>query len=822
MGILVEMGWGGLVQLPDTITWTDITDYVDQEPSRGVSITRGASDELADTQPGTAVLHLDNQDGHLTPGNSASPFSPFVRRNAPIRISVTTFEETSGSAPWPLAQLGDDFDDNQVNTTLWPSNYGGATEVGGKARIPLTPGTPAGYKSARDWDLEDSQFVIKFATRPAVGGSSAAAVTVMANSTTDGTRVGWVYDVDAGTLRAENQVGGTDGSPTILTFAPIAHLWLRIRETAGTLYWETSGDGYSWTVRRSLATPAWIESQSVIVELGGSRTGGTGDFVEFDLAGATVWPRLYGTVNEFPVSWAGLASTVTISATDLFKRLGRMPPLRSCLTEEIVLDGPLTYYPLTEPSDSVTAGDLSGITAGPLGITLAGAGGGTLEFGSGTGPAATGDSAPQFAPVGTSNGKYLTSDLGATFETTSSGQWLNIECWFTTSLVANRIILGLRSTDDEYQLVFSLTAAGLLQAEYVTGGPGALTAVVVGAVSLADGVMHHLVYDEESNTVYVDGVSLGSFGSIGEMFKIRLLSIGGYKGTKMWEGTISHLAIFTIQSGALGPTLAEHYTAGATAFSGEDADDRIQRLVRYAGLDGATIYGSTHDPVAGQGPGGQSALARMREVERTEAAKLFAARDWYGIDYLSRDLRYNPSPAAEAFTIAYADLETDEVQLKDDDQKLINKIDASRPGGATQRVAADSSILAFGPYEPSGGGSVSFLKTTDNAVLDAASWMVFRYADPDPELREVPIEAYSHPEYLSILGADIGSYFSVTGLPSQAPASSMRVTVEGYTETIQNNRHKIVFHTSRSATDSVWVLDDAAYSVLDSTTRLAY
>ncbi|NUL09063.1 hypothetical protein [Streptomyces lunaelactis] len=818
MGILVEMGWGGLVQAPDTITWTDITDYVDQSSSRAVTITRGASDELSDTQPGTAVLHLDNQDGHLTPGNSASLFSPFVRRNAPIRISVTTFEEPSGSAPWPLAQLGDDFNDNQASATLWPSNYGGATEVGGKARIPLTPGTPAGYKSARDWDLEDSKFTIKFASLPAVGGSSAAEVTVMANSTTNGTRVGWVYDVDAGTLRAENQVGGTDGSPTILTFAPIAHLWLRIRETAGTLYWETAGDGYNWTVRRSMATPAWIESQSVIVELAGSRTGGTGDYVEFDLAGATVWPRLYGTVNEFPVSWDGLASTVTISATDLFKRLGRMPPLRSCLAEEIVLDEPIAYYPLTEPSDSTSAGDLSGITAGPLAITQV-LTGGTIEFASADAPPATGDQIPLFTPVAASQGKYLTADLGATFESRSSTEWHHFECWFRTSTVS-RVIFALTSTDRDFQLIFALDGSGVLQLECTQDG-NPVTVVGTTSGNVANGALHHLVYDEQAQDIWLDG-ALSTVGAVDFMFRLRQLSVGGYDNGRLWNGSIGHLAIYTTPSAMLGTALAEHYTAGTTAFSGETADDRIQRLVRYAGLDGATIYGSTHDPVAGQGPGGQSALARMREVEQTEAAKLFAARDWYGIDYTSRDLRYNPSPGAEAFTIEYADLETSEVQLKDDDQKLINKVDAARPGGATQRVVADSSILAFGPYEPSGGGSVSFLKTTDNAVLDAASWMVFRYADPDPELREVPIEAYSHPEYLSILGADMGNYFSVTDLPSQAPASSMRVTVEGYTETIQNNRHKITFHTSRSATDSVWVLDDATYSALGATTRLAY
>jgi hypothetical protein len=252
-------------------------------------------------------------------------------------------------------------------------------------------------------------------------------------------------------------------------------------------------------------------------------------------------------------------------------------------------------------------------------------------------------------------------------------------------------------------------------------------------------------------------------------------------------------------------------------YAGEPADSRIDRLAEYAGLIEIAIVGSTHDPIASQGPAGSQVVARMREVESTESGKLFAARDTFGLVYQSRDVRYNPTPAAEAFQIAYADLEPG-TSFADDDQKMVNSVDASRPGGATQKVTAPSSILAFGAYPQ----TLDILKTNDNSVLDAAYWMVSRYANPAPELREVAIEAYTMSTYQAILDADISSYFTVSSLPSQAPVSSVRVTVEGYTETIKERSHRIQFHTSASVTDSVWVLDDPVYSVLDSTTRLAY
>ncbi|MGD6761348.1 hypothetical protein ACOKM5_20655 [Streptomyces sp. BH097] len=814
MPLLVEMGWGGLILAPSTITWTDITQYVDVK-NQGVAITRGASDELSETQPGTATLTLDNSDGRFTPGNSGSPYYPFARRNAPIRISVAVIPQRTGSAPYPLAMLGDDFDDNRIDSTLWPNSYGGATEVGGRARVPVGPGLFAAYQTARQWTLANSRFTVKLATLPAAGGSSSAAVSIMANSTTDGTRAGFTYNPVAGTLRLVSEVGYFDAGATSLTFSAIDHMWLRLREAAGTLYWETSRDGFSWTTRRTLATPAWVTAQQVLVEMIGNRTGGVGDFVEFDLVGATVRPRFHGTVNEFPIGWEGLYSSVQISCTDMFKRLNKMPSLRSMVGEEILVGKPLLYYPLTEDSASTSAGDLSGSGLAALPITQAGAAGsGTLALGSAEGPAETGEQVAALTPVSATAGKYLTADLGPQFPSLM-GNYLATEVWIQTS-TANRAILGFHRPDLSYQLVMSLNSSGALQFEMISDG-FTTTLTPSGPSNLADGAWHHIAYDEYSHTLRIDGVVTDSSVFAVSVRDMRMLHVGGYRGARLWNGNIGHVACFTADSVSFGPSQATRYDAGTTGHVGEAADTRMLRLSYYAGLLDITVAGSTHDPMASQGPAGSTVMARMREVESTESGRLFADRDWYGLTYQSRDVRYNPSPAAETFTIDYADLEPG-ISLADDDQKMVNMVTATRPNGATQRVTASSSILAFGEYPQ----DLNMLKTSDNSVLDAAYWLVSRYANPMPELREVPIEAYTLSYYVDILDAEIGSYFSVYNLPAQAPSPSMRVTVEGYNEVIKHNSHVITFHTSASATDSVWVLDDPVYGVLGSTTRLAY
>jgi hypothetical protein len=816
VALLAEMGWGGLIQYPATITWTDISTYVDTVT--GVTITRGASDELSDTQPGTASLRLDNQDGRFTPG-AGGPYAPFVRRNAPIRISAAVMPAVSGSAPYPLAMLGDAFDDGRVNSTLWVTNTGGAGVETSEARLRITlaPGVDTNFTSSRQWKLQGSKLTAKLAAVPALNGSSNCAASMWALAVTSGTRIGWRYDASTGVLAAMSQVGSTDATPTNLTYSAIDHAWVRVRESSGTVYWETSGDGYAWTTRRTLATPAWVTTDTVAVDFPTTRTGGTSGFIEWALVGAEIRPRFYGVVNEFPVDLEGLSSYVSVTCTDLFKRLNRLPTLRSMLTEEIANFLPDAYYPLTEPSDSTSAGDVSGNGLSSMAITQVSTGG-TLTMGTDTGPDATGDSTPTLTPSTATAGLYLTVDLGAATQQALSANQFAVEGWFKTT-TTGRAVLGLYSADLQCVQVVSLSASGALQIEWTDSGSSTLTVTTVdGTSGLADGKWHHFEWSQSlSGSVAVDGVVVDASVPVTDGFDQRFLHIGGYRGTRLWSGSLAHVALYARPS--IGGVLATHYASGMTGNAGESADTRIGRFCSYVGLVDVIVQGSTFDPIASQGPGGTGAVARMREVESTESAKLFAARDQYLMTFQSRDVRYNPSPAGESFTITYADLETKSVGLADDDQKLINSLEASRPGGATQKVTAPASILAFGVYDP---GALSILKTSDNSVLDAAYWRVSRYANPGPELREVPVEAYTMSTYLGILAADISSYFSVTSMPAQAPFSSVRVTVEGYTETIKERSHLIQFHTSTTNGDSVWVLDDSTYSVLDSTTRLAY
>lgn len=743
--------------------WTDITRYVDIVGS-GVTITRGAQDELSETQAGTCTLTLDNSDGRFSPGLASGAYYPNVKKNVPIRVRTITTTKNLITNPSFEAGLSDWF--QTVSPTVVQNN----THVQhGTQAMRVTWGAPAGqavFTNVYGLDIGQTYTVSAYVWVP-VGEPS---VEIHIDGMADGT--------PSSTTGAFQRL--------TYTFVATATQHIAVVEVVGT---PTPG------------TQVWVDA--VQLEEGSTATA-------FDSDGAQLHPRFYGMVNEWPVRWEGLESTVSVTCTDLFKWLGNQPEMQAMLVNEVLLDDPIVYYPLSEPADATSAGDLSGTASvATLAVTQAGSGG-TLEFGTGEGPLG-GLPAPVFTPASSSAGKYLTADLGPNFVDANVSFRARVECWFSTS-TTNRVLLGLASADGSTKLVILLeSGTGKVVLEKDQGGFGDQT-TVFATPNLADGELHYLLYHEFANELTIDGTTYTTSTFNGP--DLQMLSVGGYANNRLWNGTISHVAVYlrSVTTAELTP----HQTTGTTGHVGEDADDRLSRLASYIGLTVSTT-GSTFDGMASQAALGRQPLEHFREVERTESGKLLASRSAAELTFQSRDVRYNPTAAV---SIEYADLETSGVEMADDDQRMVNTVVASRPGGATQRIVDQTARDLYGPKQQ----DLDLFKDSDLSVTDAANWLVSRYADPPPELRSVPLEASTLglTAYRALLGADVSTVLEVTDMPDEAPSSTQTVTVEGYTETITQAQHKFAFHTSRALTDAVWVLDSSSYSQLDSTTRLAY
>lgn len=771
--ISVEAAFGS-TPTAASVTWTDITGWVDL--GEGVKIDRGASDELSETQPATATLVLDNSDGRFTAGNAASPYYPNVRRNCPLRIQTVTTAKNLVRHPSFQDATGDQ------DSSGWDNG---------------SPAPLSSFNSSVHWHTGGWSHLINW-DNLGTGG--------LYGQTLYGLNIGvphavsaWVW-VPAGDPPVQMLIDGVPvGAPSSVTGA-----WQKITTT-----WTSTASVHRLDFTTTVTSPvvgdqAWIDD--VQVEEGPTPT-------TFDSDGARLHPRFRGMVNQWPIGWRGLLSSVSITCTDLFKWLARLPQLQPLLVEEVLRLAPSAYYPMSEPADSTTAGDISGLGAGSLG-QIQGGTGGTVTFGDAAGPPATGQTAALLTPVSATSGRYLRGDLGPQVE--ASTNQLFVEAWFQTT-TRGRLICAVASSDGQYQLQFLLDGStGQLGIEYTSSGLPR-TAASVATAALDDGAWHHLVYDQGAGRIYIDGDGVSGYTVfVDQMLQLRTLWAGGYGGARIWSGSLAHVAVHLPSSPFALSDYLDHYAAGATGFAGEDAGARMQRLAGYAGIGTVTTSG-TFDQMASQGEGGKSALDMMREVEATESGRLLSDRDAAALVFQGRDLRYNPTPA---ITLAYADLETDGVEFADDDQKLVNYATGARPGGATQTITDPASIAAFGRYEQ----SITVLKNDDDRVLSALRWMVSRYANPLPELRQIAVQAYTLPlaTYRALLDADVSTAITITSLPAEAPAAEVTAFVEGYSETITLAGHQLDIHTSAADTDTVWILGDPLYSALGLTTRLAY
>jgi hypothetical protein len=190
-----------------------------------------------------------------------------------------------------FADLTDDFDDNVVDTVKWPDNYntgpgGPPTETGGRARVPCDIGFAA-YASAALYRLEGSHAHVQLMPPDGTGHSEAYAQLLIVSDVA-GTQI--VFEVDAVTniLLMTIYVGFADEGGRTIPYDPTEHAWLRVRETSGSVFWDTSADGREWVTQHSDTAPFWTTENDLQVQLlahcSPLVTGGgpTGDFAEFD------------------------------------------------------------------------------------------------------------------------------------------------------------------------------------------------------------------------------------------------------------------------------------------------------------------------------------------------------------------------------------------------------------------------------------------------------------------------------------------------------------------------------------------------------------
>lgn len=545
---------------------------------------------------------------------------------------------------------------------------------------------------------------------------------------------------------------------------------------------------------------------------------------------AVTYRRFTGYVDEWPLAWADASATVAdvrISASSRMASLGRGRVLSSIVEIEYLTDSPLAYFPLGDEAGSLNAGNVSPTVQPQMNVTAFGGGStANIAFGSATGPITESLTAAQFTRVSATAGAYLlmASPTVLIDPTTPTGTVL-LEAFFLTSSAQE---MGICQADQfgfypgQTAYFLGTNASGkLIGVNWVSGTP---VYTVTSAATVSDGAIHHAALRETYdgvNTVgdlFLDGVKVATSTLGGDWRNaVGRLVGGGGLANSAYVGTLAHVALDWNATAITDARIQQHALAGLTGFSGERSDQRITRLASYAGIPAGevTVETGLSTSISSQDTTGQVPITLMQDVTQTEGGVLFDRGDGQ-LTFHARSHRYN---AATVLTLGGGDLQAS-LEPRLDDQDLVNDITASRDGGVSVRVVDTPSLNEYGTYRD----EITLLTTLDNEVSDAAYWRLYTGSSPQVNVptAETELAAATTAQRTAVLAREIGDRTTLAGLPAQAPAASMDFFIEGISETITGSSYRVAFNLSAASQSGVWQLDSSTYSVLGTSTRLAY
>ena len=550
----------------------------------------------------------------------------------------------------------------------------------------------------------------------------------------------------------------------------------------------------------------------------------------YPAATGTWYARFFGAVDEweFSLDGAPTAARVQVTASSMMARLGRNAAAGSVIEQEVWYSDtqPVAYYPLTEAADATVASDASIYGQAALSVTQLGSGG-TLTFASGTGPGTDGASAPTFTRASSGNGKFLRASYPVAVENPPYPAVVGyrLEAWFnTTSSTALQTILEVGTIGGD-TIALYLTSAGKLAARYGTAAyVTGTTTVTAAATHLASVYMSLSPGGSLSISLYLDGALEGTAAAGGvPALALQVVAVGGPATIRsvgdavapcdVFNGVIAHAAVWV--SSTNGPGLSRRYDAGTTGCAGETTASRVSRLARWAGVPWVTADPAADATLGPIDSAGQPVVDLLTATAVSEGGLLFDSRSGELV-LQSRDARANPV-ADVTLSATAQEIETS-LSPKLGDAQLVTGVTVSWAGSPAVSLVDTAAEATYGQYRQS-------LDTTlDSEVqaLDLASFRLRHFSTPSLRVASVGVDLLNAGANVpALLALDLSDVISLTNLPVQAfPTTSALLFVEGYTETISGTSWTIALNTASADGYQAWILDNAIYSVLDSTTYI--
>lgn len=180
----------------------------------------------------------------------------------------------------------DNFEDG-VLAPYWSGSYGTVTESGGRAQVPCT----TGYNALATMTTYTWNDVYARLYAPSLASASAEcylSMTLYSASQDAGTDVGFYIDVFGGVFYCVSRVSYFDASASAIAYNSSTHAWMRILRSGPSILFQTSSDGTTWTIRRTMAAPSWLTSATDLqLVFESHRNNGTDNNAEVDNVNTT-------------------------------------------------------------------------------------------------------------------------------------------------------------------------------------------------------------------------------------------------------------------------------------------------------------------------------------------------------------------------------------------------------------------------------------------------------------------------------------------------------------------------------------------------------
>lgn len=132
-----------------------------------------------------------------------------------------------------------------------PANLsaGGTAAVdAGQFRLPCTAGYTSLFSSPTTFDLTGQSVAVQVISQPGAVGTREFIIELEL----DANNAIFMFH-SGGDFVGRLRQGGANDSATLATYSATTHAWWRIRESGGSILWETSPDGVGWSTLRTLA-----------------------------------------------------------------------------------------------------------------------------------------------------------------------------------------------------------------------------------------------------------------------------------------------------------------------------------------------------------------------------------------------------------------------------------------------------------------------------------------------------------------------------------------------------------------------------------------